>query len=105
MVLKNKNEIEDYEMKAKFLVENGWLTYFNDDNWIKRDWIRQGLNYDYMGFGTDQAYKDLKKFSKQEEYSFQFQNMEIEPEKEIPSVVKYFGDEVPNQDSENPLDF
>jgi hypothetical protein len=30
--LKYKHEIPDYEEKAKILRENGWETWYNDDN-------------------------------------------------------------------------
>jgi len=30
--LKEKHEIENYEMKAKLLRENGWETWYHDDN-------------------------------------------------------------------------
>ena len=58
--LKNKNEIPLYEEKAKVLKENGWETWYHDDNWIKVEWIEQGLKYDMMGIPTESAYNTLK---------------------------------------------
>ncbi len=58
--LKNKNEIPLYEEKAKILKENGWETWYHDDNWIKVEWIVQGLKYDMMGMPTELAYNNLK---------------------------------------------
>jgi len=31
-MLKDKHEIENYEDKAKVLRENGWETWYHDDN-------------------------------------------------------------------------
>ena len=59
MLLKNKNEIENYEEKAKVLKENGWETWYHDDNWIKTEWIKQGKKIDMMGLETDKAYQKL----------------------------------------------
>ena len=59
MLLKNKNEIENYEEKAKVLRENGWETWYHDDNWIKTEWIEQGKKIDMMGRDTDDIYKEL----------------------------------------------
>ena len=58
-MLKNKNEIENYEEKAKVLQENGWETWYNDDNWIKTEWIEQGKKIDMMGRSTDKVYQTL----------------------------------------------
>ncbi len=58
--LKNKDEIENYEMKSKFLMDNGWETWYHDDNWIKTEWIEQGKAYDRMGGPTDGIYASLK---------------------------------------------
>lgn len=33
--MKNKDEIENYDSKAKFLLENGWLAIGHIDNWRK----------------------------------------------------------------------
>jgi hypothetical protein len=54
--LKDKHEIPDYEEKAKVLRENGWETWYSDDNWIKTEWIEQGKAYDRMGNSTDRVY-------------------------------------------------
>lgn len=60
-LLKQKHEIENYEMKAKLLRENGWETWYHDDNWIKTEWVDQGKKYDMMGRGTDDVYNKLIK--------------------------------------------
>lgn len=57
--LKNKDEIENYEMKSRHLMENGWETWYSDDNWVKTEWIEQGLSYDRMGGSTDDIYHTL----------------------------------------------
>ena len=62
-MLKDKKDIENYEEKAKFLEENGWETWYNDDNWIMTEWVEQGKAIDRMGCSTDSAYireKDLR---------------------------------------------
>ena len=60
-LLKQKHDIENYEIKAKLLSENGWETWYHDDNWIKTEWVDQGKKYDMMGLETDKAYKKLIK--------------------------------------------
>jgi hypothetical protein len=59
--MKEKNEIENYEEKSKVLQENGWVTWYHDDNWIKTEWIKQGKSYDSMGNSTDVVYDSLIK--------------------------------------------
>lgn len=59
MSLKEKTQIENYEEKSKFLLENGWETWYHDDNWIKTEWIKQGKKYDMMGRSTDDVYQQL----------------------------------------------
>lgn len=59
--MKQKNEIENYEEKAKLLCENGWETWYHDDNWIKTEWIVQGKKYDAMGDSTDRVYASIIK--------------------------------------------
>jgi hypothetical protein len=58
-MLKQKNEIENYEEKAKLLKENGWQTWWHADNWIKTEWYDQGKKVDMMGLETDKAYQKL----------------------------------------------
>ena len=58
-LLKQKNEIENYEEKAKFLRENGWQTWWHDDNWIKTEWYYQGKKVDMMGRDTDDVYNHI----------------------------------------------
>lgn len=64
-MLKNKNEIENYEEKSKILRENGWETWYNDDNWIKTEWYDQGKKIDMMGRSTDDVYDNIMENSKQ----------------------------------------
>lgn len=61
-LLKNKHEIQNYEEKSKLLKESGWETWYHDDNWVKIEWIREGLKIDMMGRSTDDIYEKL--FSK-----------------------------------------
>ena len=56
-----KDEIPGYEEKAKFLLINGWKTWYHYDNWIKTEWIDKKLKYDMMGVTTEKAYKDALK--------------------------------------------
>lgn len=55
-MLKNKNEIENYDLKAKVLTENGWTTWYHDDNWIKTEWYEKEIKIDNAGISTDEAY-------------------------------------------------
>jgi hypothetical protein len=64
-MLKNKHEIENYEEKSKILHENGWETWYHDDNWIKTEWWEQGKKIDMMGRSTDDVYEDIIENSKQ----------------------------------------
>ena len=71
--MRDKNEILNYEEKAKVLRENGWDTYYHDDNWIKIKWIAEGKRYDVMGYETDDVYKsimDKLEFEKFQEEQF-----------------------------------
>ena len=63
-LLKNKNEIASYQEKAKCLRDNGWETWYNDDNWIKTEWYNQGKKIDMMGRSTESAYKTVNKNDK-----------------------------------------
>jgi len=38
----------------KYLIENGWYTLWNDDNWV-HPVIMQGANLDYCGVGIGDA--------------------------------------------------
>lgn len=58
-MLLEKNQITDYELKSKILFENGWENYYHDDNWIKTQWMKDGLPYDKMGISTDEAYEQV----------------------------------------------
>jgi regulator of RNase E activity RraB len=61
IMMKQKNEIENYEDKSKVLYESGWETWYHDDNWIKTEWIKQGKAYDMMGDSTDRVYASIIK--------------------------------------------
>ena len=60
-MLRNREEIENYEEKSKALKENGWETWYHPDNWIRTEWYDQGIRIDYAGVSTDEAYSYLKK--------------------------------------------
>lgn len=63
MRLREKFEIADYDEKAAFLKENGWVTYYHDDNWIMTEWFTNGTRYEYAGISTDRAYYSIKKIN------------------------------------------
>lgn len=63
-MLKLKSEIPNYEEKAKFLIENGWETWYNDDNWVKSEWVGSGKPFDTWGRSTDELYNMLTKNNK-----------------------------------------
>lgn len=58
-MLKNRNEIENYDLKSKVLKENGYETWYHDDNWIKTEWVNNGIKIDYAGIPTDVAYNEI----------------------------------------------
>ena len=61
-MLKSKEEIENYEDKVKFLNDNGWVTWYHDDNWINEDWYNDpNIRIDMAGMTTEQALKTVKK--------------------------------------------
>jgi len=70
--MKNKEEITNYKEKAKVLHENGWCTWYHDDNWIKKEWVEKDLKYDVMGRETDDVYNsvisrlEFEKFEKEQ---------------------------------------
>jgi hypothetical protein len=64
-MLKDKHEIENYEEKSKILRENGWETWYHDDNWIKSEWWEQGKKIDMMGRSADDAYENVIENSRQ----------------------------------------
>lgn len=60
-MLKNKEEIENYEEKAKVLRENGWRDLWHVDNWVKNEWFNSPtINIDCAGVSTDDAYRTCK---------------------------------------------
>jgi hypothetical protein len=79
-MLRDKKDIENYEEKAKFLNENGWETWYNDDNWIMTEWREQGKSIDRMGTSTDSAYNwekglgDLVQVKSLDEKDFRYRN-------------------------------
>lgn len=64
-MLKEKSEIENYEEKSKFLIENGWETWYHVDNWIKTEWYNNpNISIDRAGCSTDMAYLICKNQNK-----------------------------------------
>lgn len=63
IMLKNKSEIENYEDKAKYLRENGWVTWYHDDNWVRIEYFDSPHGPDRAGTSTDSAYKSEKGLS------------------------------------------
>ena len=60
-MLKEKEEIENYEEKSKYLKENGWTDLWHCDNWVKKEWFgHPTINVDKAGFSTDIAYNFVK---------------------------------------------
>lgn len=57
--LKRKHEIPNYDEKAKVLHENGWETWYHDDNWIKTEWHDQEMRIDMMGRSTEDVYENI----------------------------------------------
>lgn len=62
--LKFKHEMPNYDEMSKLLHENGWETWYNDDNWIKTEWYEQGKKIDMMGRSTEDVYNMLIENSK-----------------------------------------
>ena len=57
MPLRQPKEIEDYDLKAKTLRDNGWETYYHEDNWVMKVWWNNPkYAVDRMGRSTDAAY-------------------------------------------------
>jgi len=49
-----------YEQKAAILNSNGWQTLWNDDYWIKKEWLQDPrMNIDWAGLSTDQALEQV----------------------------------------------
>jgi hypothetical protein len=65
--MKENHEILNYEEKEKFLRENGWETWYHDDNWIKSEWYEQGIQIDRAGMSTDSAYNLVNNQNKRRE--------------------------------------
>lgn len=66
--LRNKDEIENYDLKAKVLEENGWTTYYHDDNWVKIEWFNDPtIRIDWSGINTDTAYYQYSPEKEQED--------------------------------------
>jgi hypothetical protein len=58
-MLKDKIEIENYEEKAKFLKENGYVTWYHDDNWVHQKYFKTPHGPDRAGDSTDNTYFGL----------------------------------------------
>jgi len=51
--MKNKEDIENYEEKSKFLNDNGWVSLWHPDNWIKEEWYNDpSINVDRAGISS-----------------------------------------------------
>lgn len=62
VTLRDKKDIENYDEKSKFLNDNGWVTYYHDDNWVQEDWFEDpNIRVEYAGLNTDDAYETCKK--------------------------------------------
>ena len=57
MALKNKEDIPNYEEKAKFLQANGWQTWYHDDNWVQDKHFDSPYGPDRAGCSTEVAYE------------------------------------------------
>ena len=56
-MLKDKADIENYDMKANLLKENGWIDLWHLDNWVKVEWFNHPtINIDRAGCSTNAAY-------------------------------------------------
>ena len=55
--LRDPKEIEDYEMKKKFLIRFNWHTWYHPDNWVRQEWEDEGRDISHAGLTTDEAYK------------------------------------------------
>lgn len=61
-MLKNKEDIENYDEKAKFLKDNGWTDLWHEDNWVQEDWFDDSsINVDRAGIPTDVAFNNCIK--------------------------------------------
>ena len=60
MALKNKEDIPNYEEKAKFLQANGWQTWYHDDNWVEDKYFDSYHGPDRAGCSTEVAYASEK---------------------------------------------
>lgn len=56
-MLKQPSEIENYDLKANVLRENGWTDLWHPDNWVRKIWYNDPtINIDRAGMSTDAAY-------------------------------------------------
>lgn len=63
--------IKDYEYKSKILKENGWVTYYNDNNWIRKEWFNYpNLKIECSGVSTDIAFKPYSQEEKENDEEF-----------------------------------
>jgi len=57
--LRNARDIPDYKEKAKFLLDNGWIDLWHDDDWVKSEWYKDpSINIDWAGVDTESAYRN-----------------------------------------------
>ena len=85
--MRDKNQIENYKEKEKALLENGWVTLWHPDNWVKKEWFDLEMNIDRAGVSTDRAYKSIKKSEKSRDLEEKkFITLEI-PEDNIEEVI------------------
>ena len=47
---------KEIKRKQDFLKKNGWITSWHPSIWIKKSWIEEGKNIDWMGYNLDVAY-------------------------------------------------
>jgi hypothetical protein len=92
MPLKNKNEIENYDAKAKVLEKNGWTTWYHEDNWIKLEWYNNPqIKIDCAGISTDIAY-------------YEYSQEKIEDDKQVIENYKNAIDQLNNISKDNTID-
>jgi hypothetical protein len=61
-MLREINQIENYQMKANFLRENGWTDLWHVDNWVRKVWFDSPtINVDKAGLSIGSAYVIAKK--------------------------------------------
>ena len=60
-MLSHQSKILNYEEKERFLLVKGWMKSFHSDNWVRisqfNEMTAAGLNTDWLGISTDEAYE------------------------------------------------